>query len=78
MEKLITPEAVAGLLSVSPRTVKEWLRRGDLKGVKAGTLWRIRESDLDSFLHKDPSSVKGKNPHPDKSRKGELRKSGGL
>jgi excisionase family DNA binding protein len=51
MEKLITPEEAASLLSVSPRTVKDWLRRGDLNGVKAGNLWRIRESDLERFLH---------------------------
>jgi excisionase family DNA binding protein len=58
MEKLITPEDAAKLLSVSSRTVKDWLRRGDLNGVKAGTLWRIRESDLERFLHKDKSPIK--------------------
>ncbi|MBI5582880.1 MAG: helix-turn-helix domain-containing protein [Deltaproteobacteria bacterium] len=53
MEKLMTPEEAARLLAVSPRTVKDWLRRGDLKGVKAGNLWRIRESDLERFLGED-------------------------
>jgi excisionase family DNA binding protein len=65
MEKLMTPEEAARLLSVSPRTVKDWLRRGDLNGVKAGNLWRIRESDLERFLHKDEGRIKEKTPRPD-------------
>jgi excisionase family DNA binding protein len=54
MEQLMTPEEAGRLLSVSTRTVKDWLRRGDLNGVKAGNLWRIRESDLEKFLQFQP------------------------
>jgi len=53
MEKLLTPEEVAEILTVKLRTVSEWLRTGKLKGVKVGALWRIRESDLEAFI-KDP------------------------
>jgi excisionase family DNA binding protein len=49
-EKLLTPEEVASILSVSPKSVREWLRRGRLRGVRAGRLWRIRKRDLDAFL----------------------------
>jgi excisionase family DNA binding protein len=48
--KIFTPEEVAERLTVSIKTVKDWLRSGKLKGVKAGRLWRVRESDLESFL----------------------------
>lgn len=49
-EKLLTPEDAAKVLLVKPETVREWLRTGKLKGVKMGRLWRVRESDLETFL----------------------------
>jgi excisionase family DNA binding protein len=53
MEKLLTPEAAADRLAVSRNTILAWLQTGQLKGVKAGRLWRIREHDLEDFL-KEP------------------------
>lgn len=50
MERLLTPKEVAKIMSVSPRTIKEWLRRGDIGGVKIRNLWRIRTSDLEKFI----------------------------
>jgi excisionase family DNA binding protein len=47
---MLTPEDVAARLKVKRRTVQAWLRSGRLAGLKLGKLWRIRESDLDSFL----------------------------
>ena len=49
-ESLLTPEGAAQLLAVRPKTIRDWLKRGRLKGVRAGRLWRIRESDLEAFL----------------------------
>ena len=49
-DSLLTPERAAQLLSVRPKTIRDWLKRGRLKGVRAGRLWRIRECDLDAFL----------------------------
>lgn len=61
MEKLLTPEDVANVLSVTPRTVKDWLRKGKLKGVKVGRLWRIRELELEAFIGKPLTEDKEKN-----------------
>lgn len=47
---LLTPAQVAERLQVSPFTVMGWLRRGKLKGLKAGKFWRITEDDLKGFL----------------------------
>ena len=52
-EKLLTPKEVASILAVSPKSVREWLQQGRLKGVRVGRLWRIRKRDLDAFL--DPT-----------------------
>jgi excisionase family DNA binding protein len=50
MDKLLTVEQAAEHLLVAKKTVLEWLRSGQLKGRKAGRLWRIRERDLEAFL----------------------------
>jgi excisionase family DNA binding protein len=48
--KLLTPEQAASRLAVSSRSIREWLRNGKLKGVKAGKLWRISDNDIENFL----------------------------
>jgi excisionase family DNA binding protein len=50
MDILLAPEEAAARISVSPRSIREWLRKGKIKGVKAGRLWRIREKELERFL----------------------------
>lgn len=47
---LLTPEDAAKVLKVKPETIREWLRTGKLKGLRAGRLWRIRPDDLEKFL----------------------------
>jgi len=49
-EMLLTPKEVAEELRVSKQSVSRWLRSGKLKGVKAGTLWRVKEEDLQEFI----------------------------
>jgi excisionase family DNA binding protein len=48
--RLLTPEDAAIELAVSAKSIREWLKSGRLKGVKAGRLWRIRDYDLEEFL----------------------------
>ena len=55
MERLLTPKETAEILAVTSRTVKEWLKRRELKGLKIKNLWRIRESDLEQFIQKGAS-----------------------
>ncbi|MDI9608469.1 MAG: helix-turn-helix domain-containing protein [Atribacterota bacterium] len=47
---LLTPKEVAEKLRVSEQTVLRWLRKGKLKGVKVGKLWRVREEDLRELI----------------------------
>ena len=56
-DRLITPKDAADRLAVSPSTILLWLQTGQLKGLKAGKLWRIRESAIDEFL-KEPEPVR--------------------
>lgn len=53
VERLLTPEEAAERLAVNPKSVREWLRQGRLKGIKAGRLWRVRERDLEALFGED-------------------------
>ncbi|SMO73566.1 helix-turn-helix domain-containing protein [Melghirimyces algeriensis] len=51
--KLITPEKAGERLSVSPVTIRKWLRQGKLRGTKIfGSGWRVREDEIDRFIKK--------------------------
>jgi excisionase family DNA binding protein len=50
MEDLYTVKEVATKLKVSERAVLDWLRAGQLRGLRAGRAWRVKESDLEAFL----------------------------
>ena len=49
-DELLTPEEVAAILRVSPKSIRKWLKEGTLQGIKVGRLWRIKESELKAAL----------------------------
>ncbi len=46
----MTAEQVAQILQVHPFTVLKFIKQGKLKASKLGRVYRIRKSDVDSFL----------------------------
>lgn len=48
--RFFTIAEVAEAVEVSVRTVRRWIKRGDLVGHHFGTAVRIAESDLNAFL----------------------------
>jgi excisionase family DNA binding protein len=50
MEEILTAEQVAQILQVHPFTVLKFIKQGKLKASKLGRVYRIRKSDVDSFL----------------------------
>jgi len=51
MQKVLPPEQVAEHLQVTPKTVREWLKTGYIKGFNlGGNEWRVRERDLADFV----------------------------
>ena len=50
-EQLLTAAEISDQLQVLPVTVREWLRKGKLKGVRLpGGDWRIRPKDVEAML----------------------------
>lgn len=50
VSKVFTVEEVADHLRVTPRAVREWIRKGHLKSTKIGRLVRVKEEDLQAFI----------------------------
>jgi excisionase family DNA binding protein len=58
LEELLLPAEVARILRVTVRTVERYCKRGKLRAVKLGRLWRIPRSSLDEFLRTEESDAK--------------------
>ena len=50
MNELLTLEEAAARLKIAPKTMRDWLRTGKMRGVKTGKYWRVREQDVDAFV----------------------------
>ena len=48
---LYTVKEVRKILKVTQRTLYNYIKSGDLKAVKIGKYWRVRESDLEEFIN---------------------------
>ncbi|MGH2939403.1 MAG: helix-turn-helix domain-containing protein [Solirubrobacterales bacterium] len=55
---LFTERTLAAYLSVSDRTIRNWIRRGDLPSYKLGASRRIDPADVEDFLarHRDAAA----------------------
>jgi excisionase family DNA binding protein len=49
-ERLLKLAEAAEVLRLHPRTVREFVRRGELRGRLIGRRWRFRRKDLDAFF----------------------------
>ena len=51
-EQFLTVGEVAGRLRVSEEAVRNWLRKGQLRGMSLGRKagWRVRPSELERFI----------------------------
>jgi excisionase family DNA binding protein len=54
-ETYLTIAEVAARLKVTTKTVRQWLQRGQMRGVKTGKLWRIPERAVNTFIQREPS-----------------------
>jgi excisionase family DNA binding protein len=66
-EKLLTLREAAGVLRMNPRTLRAYLRRGEIEGRVIGGKYRFRRIDLDRFFEDAPRSwdFKGKDEQGD-------------
>ncbi|QQR83540.1 helix-turn-helix domain-containing protein [Candidatus Peregrinibacteria bacterium] len=54
-EKIYTTDQVAQMLQIHPLTVLNYIKKGRLKGIKLGRVYRVRESAFQEFLKQQES-----------------------
>ena len=66
-EGFLTLREAAGVLRMNPRTLRAYLRRGEIEGRVIGGRYRFRRTDLDRFYEEAPREweFKGKSEHED-------------
>jgi excisionase family DNA binding protein len=66
-DRLLTLSEAAEVLRLSTRTVREYIRRREIRGKIIGKRWRFRRADLDAFFENAHSDwdFAGKNDHGD-------------
>jgi len=66
-DHLLTLREAAGVLRLNPRTLRAYLRRGEIEGRVIGGKYRFRKIDLDRFFEDAPRNwdFKGKDEHGD-------------
>ncbi len=66
-DRLLTLREAAEVLRLNPRTVREYVSRGEIEGRIIGGRWRFRRADLDAFFANAPREwdFSGKSSHGD-------------
>ena len=66
-DRLLTLREAAEVLRLNPRTVREYVSRGEIEGRIIGGRWRFRRADLDAFFENAPREwdFAGKDGHGD-------------
>lgn len=50
MGTYISADIIAEEIGVTSKTVREWLKSGELVGIKVGNTWRIHRTDFDRYI----------------------------
>jgi len=56
-DRLLTLREAAEVLRLNPRTVREYVNRGEIEGRIICGRWRFRRADLDAFFENAPSEL---------------------
>lgn len=51
VEPLVTTNYVAELFSVSNETVRDWIKKGHIEGVKINGYWRVKRASVVAFAN---------------------------
>jgi excisionase family DNA binding protein len=54
--QLLDSEEAAAIMKVHPKTLQKLARRGELKGIHVGKLWRFREMDIADWIQRQVAS----------------------
>ena len=49
-ERFLNSREAAALLQIHPKTIQRLARKGEIRAMRIGKLWRFRASDLDAWV----------------------------
>jgi excisionase family DNA binding protein len=55
-ERLIDSEEAAAIIGIHPKTLQKMARRGQIRGVHVGKLWRFRASTIEEWIARELAS----------------------
>jgi excisionase family DNA binding protein len=55
-ERLIDSEAAAAIIGIHPKTLQKFARRGLIRGIHVGKLWRFRASAIEEWIARELAS----------------------
>jgi excisionase family DNA binding protein len=55
-ERLLDSEEAASIMNVHPKTLQKLARKGILRGVHVGKLWRFRASTIEEWIQRQLAS----------------------
>jgi len=55
-ERLIDSEEAAAIIGIHPKTLQKMARRGQIRGVHVGKLWRFRASTIEEWIKRELAS----------------------
>jgi excisionase family DNA binding protein len=55
-EPLIDSEEAAAIIGIHPKTLQKMARRGQIRGVHVGKLWRFRASMIEEWIARELAS----------------------
>jgi excisionase family DNA binding protein len=55
-EPLIDSEEAAAIIGIHPKTLQKMARRGQIRGVHVGKLWRFRASTIEEWIARELAS----------------------
>ena len=54
--RLIDSEEAAAIIGIHPKTLQKMARRGQIRGVHVGKLWRFRASIIEEWIERELAS----------------------
>ena len=55
-ERLIDSEEAAAIIGIHPKTLQKMARRGQIRGLHVGKLWRFRASTIEEWIARELAS----------------------
>lgn len=55
-ERLIDSEEASAIIGIHPKTLQKMARRGQIRGVYVGKLWRFRASIIEEWIERELAS----------------------